>query len=327
MKTDNTKKKKKWWKDFIFGIKREWNENLCKGGESANAFLLKNDWALDETALIGNDGRLYLSGFDPKKDDSIWDYDFMEYLLNAYHEQNTPLVSSIITNDDYETLCSDLGTTLGNYDSISIGVFLKGIHKILQNRSQMPEVRRRRKLLFFVDNTSKADGRRLKNYVDLTGKPKWGDFGNDDEKRKESLVSVAINKEKGKKLCKLLKCKRSYKEIIADVQRRAAKLPLVTPQPQTQTPVATQPQQTQTAVTPTTPQTPVEKYNQALSNQYACARKYWNNGQQRVITLAINKFIAKLFWNEKDYQYVFNDDIARNNLINRGNTSGRNINN
>ena len=232
-------------------------------------------------------------------------------------------------------MCKDLGEKKIKWDDYKdkpLPDYLAEIHEILKDSNEMPKVRHRHKFVFWGNDTkSKTDGRWLMDFIDDSKKnevfeKEWGKLGNNDEKRKEYLIKCA-KPGKQKELAKLLKYKGNLKDLFKNENTVTPPPAATSPVDPQKPPVAPPQQQTQKVVPQTTtPQTPVEKYNPALSNEYANTRERLSDDSFRV-PMAINKFIAKLFWPEEEYKRVFNDDIARNNLMNRPNTNNRNINN
>ena len=319
--TDN--EKKLWWNIFRNEVLRKYNEQAIRPGTKINKLIkYKGHWFLNEHVMIDDNGNLVEAINNPyelqwKQDNTINDIDNCKF-------------SDITTKDCFtkrlgSELCEDLGLAILKWDDCKerkLNDYLKAVFNILRDSNEMPKVRHRHKFLFWGnDCKSKTNDRWLVDYIIIPNNQKWGDLGNNDEERKEALVKMAIDEDKGKKLYKLLKIKgRKFEDIwnervaVAPVSAQMTAIPpVVTPQ---------------TGVSPTTTPAQVEKYDQALINHYARARADWNNNSP-CVTRAINKFFAKLFWPEQEYRYIFEyyDDIIAQHNLNSQNANNININN
>ena len=230
VETKTPEEKKRWWKNFLFNVKRTWNENLYDGKINNPPQSFQEGWLLQTNALIGHNGYLYDNGYPPGWPNCIWDYPNVASpeFLNA--NINILPARYVITRSDYLRLCSDLRTEPHDYDKMKIGVFLKEIYNILQLNEQMPKVRHRHQILWWgIDNSSKVDGRWLTNFIDsgdaaIFGKA-WRTLGDDEETRKATLVRHAINETKGKELHSMLKIHDKTFEEIWEEREKSNQVP------------------------------------------------------------------------------------------------------
>ena len=339
--TNTIDEKKAWWDDFRKEVVRKYKEHAITSGNAINtARSYKQHYFVNRYAMIDDNGNLV----DVMDNESLTLDNNNSINGITYGRFSEVNAQDCFTKRLGSELCEDLGVATIKWDDYKdkkVSEYLEKIYSILNNSNEMPKVRHRHVFLGLGnDKKSKTDGRWLKDYINLGDNTAWGTLGGTDEERKEALVKMAKDEEKGKKLYKLLKIKgKSFEDIWeARTMPNTAQPPAQIPLPAlnnaegfgantlTNTIPPVVPLQIGAFPMVTMPPQVTKQYGSVLvNNRVVCDCKKWNDSP--CVTRKINKFFAKLFWNKRDYEYVYGNDASQSpanlNFVNNYNNNNQ----